>query len=105
MSTARRGALARRRAAVDRSKNGAARKHGKNPMTTKFLTMSNYPGGYSLNASYSRLVIDLGVSVGSSSAPYGVYSAHAASIVSYGTVTVSSKSIGVYLKAGGTVIN
>jgi hypothetical protein len=74
-------------------------------MTTKTLTSSNYPGGYFLNTNYSGLVIDPGVSVGSSSSLIGVYATDAATIVNYGTVAASENKIGVFLKAGGTVIN
>ncbi len=72
-------------------------------MTTKYLT-SDQLSGYGLKANYSKLVVDLGVFVGTGDT-YGVSSSHTATVINYGTVGTIQSYVGVYLGAGGRVTN
>ncbi|MDQ2859653.1 MAG: hypothetical protein M3T55_02790 [Pseudomonadota bacterium] len=69
-------------------------------MTTKILTGA-YPGGYTLSASYTGLIIDQTASVGG----HGVYVGFTAAVTNLGMVMANDKYTGILLKAGGTVTN
>ena len=67
-------------------------------MTTKHLD-GYYPGGYTLSARYSKLVIDKTADVRGS----GVTAPYFATVVNRGAIYGSTQ--GVYLEGGGSLIN